>query len=355
MSFKRLIVAFAAFPLLAGTASAAIPVTTHVPVASPPACVSAAGPAQHLPARAPLAIREQRAALAYAASRIGCLGRGASGRTALLRAFTETRALHRLATGGGSWRSIGPNTTKPQVYNFDTGAGTSPVSGRVLALAYDGHLNGGTLFAGTAGGGIWSTSNGKSWTTHTDRMPSLAIDALTVDPTDPTGKTIYAGTGEQDAAGDAMLGAGIYKSTNGGLSWTVEGQHLFAGETVADIVLDPTSAGCVSPKTGCRVYAGESSTFGGFGGLAASTDGGKTWLFKTGTNISDQSVTALAIDSHGDIYASVSQPIPRAPTASNGIYVSSNHGKTWIRISKGLPGSPAGAGGLYYKMTLASP
>ena len=76
-----------------------------------------------------------------------------------------------------------------------------------------------TVYLGAAQGGIWKTTDGgNAWTELTDTQASLATGSILIDPTNTN--TIYAGTGEENFAGDSYYGAGILKSTDGGTTWT---------------------------------------------------------------------------------------------------------------------------------------
>jgi hypothetical protein len=76
-------------------------------------------------------------------------------------------------------------------------SGDAPPNGNVAgAIGPVVALDANTLFVGTPAGGIWKTTNGgTSWTPLTDKQASLSIASLSLDPTDPTGKTLIAGTG----------------------------------------------------------------------------------------------------------------------------------------------------------------
>lgn len=99
------------------------------------------------------------------------------------------------------WESIGPGN----------------ISGRVRAIAV--HPNDPrTVFIGAAAGGVWKTTDlGDTWTTTFDTLPGLAMGALAIDPINPD--IIYAGTGENTGNIDAYLGHGIFRSTDGGITW----------------------------------------------------------------------------------------------------------------------------------------
>src|SRR4029077_10724486 len=122
-------------------------------------------------------------------------------------------------------------------------------------------------------------------------------------PTDASGNTLYAGTGEPNASGDSEAGMGLYKSTDGGNTWT----HLsstvtalttagngtytgdaFAGRSISSIVVDPTNANHLYVSSARGVRGVSSVTGGGTSnpptarppfGLFESTDGGATFSF----------------------------------------------------------------------------
>src|ERR1051326_2942584 len=104
----------------------------------------------------------------------------------------------------GTWQPLGPGN----------------IGGRTLALAIRPD-DPNTMYAGSAGGGVWKTTDGgQSWNPLTDLLPSLAITKLAMDPQNPD--TLYAGTGEwytNSQRGDSIRGAGIFKTTDGGATW----------------------------------------------------------------------------------------------------------------------------------------
>lgn len=129
------------------------------------------------------------------------------------------------------------------------------------------------MYAAGVAGGVWKTTNGgQSWTALNDLLPNLAVCSMAFDPTDSN--VIYAGTGEGFFNSDMVRGAGIFKTTDAGATWA----YLQSTATsdfyyVNDIVL--------SPNNNQRVYAATRT------GVWLSVDGGANW---------SRSLNPLALD-----------------------------------------------------------
>ena len=148
-------------------------------------------------------------------------------------------------TDGAKWVERGP-------YNV---AGRS----RVLLIHPTNPLK---MWMGTAGGGIWSsTDGGVNWAPVSDQLPCLAISSMVFDPKDPN--TMYAGTGEGYYNIDAISGRGILKSQDGGLTW-----QLLTGSSALNnvnrISVSPTNSNVI--LAACQ-----------YGGIFRSADAGTTW------------------------------------------------------------------------------
>ncbi|MFL6352990.1 MAG: WD40/YVTN/BNR-like repeat-containing protein, partial [Bryobacteraceae bacterium] len=148
----------------------------------------------------------------------------------------RARALARVTQPLGQWTLVGPTSANdPEVLTFSGAPYTT--SGRITALALAPNCDQAhcTLYLAAAGGGIWKTnraldtSPSQSWNFISGSFATNAIGTLVIDATDPTGNTLYAGTGESHASADSEAGFGIYKTTNGGDTWT----HLAAHTDVA--------------------------------------------------------------------------------------------------------------------------
>ena len=193
-----------------------------------------------------------KAAISHSLGKGGALG---IGRRALAAAG--------LSATVPTWQSIGPSSIpNGQTY----GKNLIAVSGRVAAIAVD-PFDPKHLLVGAAGGGIWeSTDTGATWTPRTDAMPSLATGAIAFDPKTPG--LVYAGSGEGNTE-YAVLGAGLYTSTDGGTTWSVLASKPFVGLGFHDLVVDPSDPAIL--------YAATIDLNGQRGGFYKSTNGGKNW------------------------------------------------------------------------------
>ena len=157
--------------------------------------------------------------------------------------------------------------------------GSATMSGRVAAVnAVDekGRL---TVYIGAASGGVWKSVNGgTTFKPIFDKQSVQSIGAIAIDPSNP--KTIWVGTGESWMRNSVSVGDGIYKSTDGGDNWTHMG--LKDTEHIAKIIVDP--------KNGNNVYAcapGHLWNDNAERGLYKTSDGGKTWTqILKGSNLS---------------------------------------------------------------------
>src|SRR5438067_11989767 len=211
-------------------------------------------------------------------------------------AANAARAISSLAPAiATTWMALGPNGVPADalVSSESTGATAGTVfSGRATAIAVSPTCSSSscTVFIGAAGGGVWKTTNAlassPSWTSVSTGIPSNAIGSLAFDPTDTTGNTVYVGTGEPNGSSDSEAGVGLYKSTNGGSSWSlVAGSAAVAtGRPVGAIAIDPANASHIFIGTDVARHGSSSSNGGRFTppgattvGLYVRTNGGSTF------------------------------------------------------------------------------
>ncbi len=222
--------------------------------------------------------------------------------------------------------------------------GPAVSGGRVSAVAgVPG--NNETYYVGSADGGVFRTTNGGiTWTAEFQHQHELSIGALAVDP--HNAEVVWAGTGESSVRNDVSFGNGVYKSTDGGAHWKHLG--LDAAMQIARIVIDPHDPNTVFVAALGSPWKDDSTR-----GVYRTTDGGATWQ-KVLYISPDVGAGDLAIDpvNPNVLYASTYR-FRRTPwSLSDGgpddaIYKSVDGGTTWTRlVGHGLPTTPVGRIGL---------
>jgi hypothetical protein len=202
-----------------------------------------------------------------------------------------------------------------------TALGPTALAGRALSIAWH-PTNTNILYVGSASGGLWKSTNaGSSWIPVTDNLPTLAVGAVALDP--QNANTVYIGTGEGALNVDAVYGAGIFKSTDGGTSWNTTGMswQLFLGRAINKIVVHPTNSQIL--------WAATNAANGG--GVYKSTDGGASWTLHLSGDAKDLTIRS---DSTNILYAALGYPFG---DAGNGIYRSTDGGLTWNPVMNGMP------------------
>lgn len=241
-------------------------------------------------------------------------------------AYQTLSRQHQWALDGRAWHLIGPQTGNVPTQVTYTGSATT-ASGRVTAIAIGSPCDQNLcrVWVGAAGGGVWEADNGLAtkpgWHSSSDGLASNAIGSIVIDPNDPTGRTLYVGTGEQNGSSDSEAGVGLYRSTNYGQSWTlVQGSVAVAKDrAISAVAIDPTNPLHIYIGTDVARHGASSVNGGRFTppgapqvGLYESTDGGKTFALAfskpsdsvdpTSPNGSDffrGGVTKIAFDSTG--------------------------------------------------------
>src|SRR5437763_7122825 len=163
------------------------------------------------------------------------------------------------APPSAKWKLVGPSGVPASalVASESTGASQGTIfSGRATAIAVAPNCSAAscTVFIAAAGGGVWKTTNAlaatPSWNPVSAGIPSNSVGSMVFDPNDATGNTLYVGTGEPNGSSDSEAGVGLYKSINGGSSWT-----LVAGSTAANAPCADGSGNTCSVATGRSIGA----------------------------------------------------------------------------------------------------
>jgi photosystem II stability/assembly factor-like uncharacterized protein len=223
-----------------------------------------------------------------------------------------------------AWRNVGP-----------------AVAGGRLAAMTGSDRDPSLLYIGAAGGGVWKSTNGSTtWKPVFDKEGTGSIGAIALDPQDQN--DVWVGTGESNPRNDVSYGNGVYRSTDGGRTWTRLG--LAGTYAISKISLDPRNR-----DVAVVAALGDPFRDSDERGIYRTLDGGKTWTKTLG----------LAPDSGAaDLDRSAKDPnvlfaamwqfrrsswhLTSGGTA-DGLFKSVDGGLTWKRITGG--GFPAGLTG----------
>lgn len=272
----------------------------------------------------------------------------------------------------GTFVTVGPRDALYPLTPFRNSGSYVPADymagGRTVALAISPECSNGKcrLWVAPAGGGIWRTDhalNGQpSWRYLSGPFGINAVGSIALDPNDPSGNTLWVGTGEANACGSGCIaGVGLYKSTDGGDTWAGPyGVSAFNARGVGAIVVKPGDSNTIYAAS-TRAGRGMSSVATGGvvtvipgapkWGLYKSTDGGSTWTFihngaatvagctgdateaVNGTPCSPRGVRSLALDPSdtNTVYAG---------SYARGVWRSNDGGTTWEQIKTPLVNTP---------------
>jgi len=237
-------------------------------------------------------------------------------RSCVLEAL-ESRRLLSVALNRATWTAVGPAPI-----NAGQTPGSLSVSGRICAIAIS-PANPSQLYAATGGGGVWkSNDGGTSWSALTDSQSTLFTGAIAIAPSNPS--VIYAGTGNPTVATYSYTGHGLLKSSDGGATWSLVGTSTFDRRAISQVVVSPTDANTVYASVSQPGANGAAGTTGVF----KSTDGGATWSNTTASISTSESFTDVVIDPTNaqTLYCAVGTYVG-AP--ANGVYKTINGGASW--------------------------
>jgi len=225
------------------------------------------------------------------------------------------------------FRSIGPAVTGGRIHDVE-------------ALPDDPSM----IYLATASGGLWKSVNkGTTWTPIFDDQPTSTFGDVAIAPADPL--VIWAGTGEQNNRQSTSWGNGVYRSSDGGLTWT----HLGLEETrhIGRVLVHPNDPDIAYVAALGNLWAPSQER-----GVYKTSDGGATWsqvLFvDTLTGVVD-----LVMDPSDSniLYAAAYQRLRRTwgfngGGPGSGIYKTTDAGRSWRKLENGVPEGEVGRIGL---------
>ncbi|MCC6318777.1 MAG: glycosyl hydrolase [Gemmatimonadaceae bacterium] len=219
-----------------------------------------------------------------------------------------------------SWRNVGP--WRGGRANAITGIPSMPL----------------TYFVGYTGGGVWRTDNaGQSWRNISDGFfKTSTIGAIAIAPSDPN--VIYVGSGEHAIRGQSSsYGDGVYKSTDQGRTWTNIG--LRSTKQISAVRIHPQNPDIVWVAAQGDRWKGTPDR-----GVYRTMDGGKTWTLLLKGENATSGANDLTMDPTNPriLYAAMwdHQRVPwnvRSGGPGSGIWKTTDGGDTWTRLSSGLP------------------
>lgn len=226
------------------------------------------------------------------------------------------RSSARRVLPASNWQPVGPFT------HTNTGSWSSG-QGRVNIIHVD-PSNSNTIYLGAPAGGIWkSIDNGVTWAPLTDELPQIGVSGIAVDYSNSN--VIYIATGDKDA-GDSYS-VGVYKSTDGGLTWNATGVMGGSNPSRAgDIIIHPTNNQILWCATNNGIYK--------------TTNAGNTWIQVQSGNFSQ-----------GNIRLKPGDPSTVYAVSYDRFYRSTNTGLSFTEVLTGLP---ANSGRLVMDVTPAN-
>ncbi len=224
------------------------------------------------------------------------------------------------------WSPFGPNVLPNNLTGYmENGIG------RINCIAFH-PTNPNTYFVGVAQGGVWkTTNNGVTWTPLTDNLPITRISDISIDPTNPN--TMYISVCDFEYIGFGLFlngskrqthyGLGVYKTTDGGITWVATGltYQLTNGDAslIRRVLINPTNS---NNLVAC-----------GVSGLYASTNGGTTWVKKLDSLCWDLQPDPV---NPNTLYLATGWVL-NSNEGTAGVYKSTDFGNTWTMLNTGIP------------------
>ena len=224
--------------------------------------------------------------------------------------------------------------------------GPTRPGGRVVALAVS-ETDPFLFFVAAGPGGVWKTANnGNSFEPVFDHEAVASIGDVAVARTDPD--VIWVGTGEANLRNSTLYGNGVYRSLDGGETWSHRG--LEESHHIGRVLIHPTDADIVYVAAQGHLYSENPER-----GVFKTTDGGETWIKSLDVVVEGRNIGATEVvmdPTDPDTLYAVAYDRQRYPWTfrvagpGSGIYKTTNGGATWHKLGGGLPGGMLGKIGI---------
>ena len=240
----------------------------------------------------------------------------------------HAQALDTTATAAMKWRNVGPANFMGRLSDVVGIPGPSK-----------------TLFVAASAGGVWkTTNNGQTWRPVFDDKRVASMGTMAIAPSDT--QQVWLGTGEPHSRNSIEPGAGIFKSTDGGITWKPMG--LEKTQMIGRIAVDPRN-----PNTVWVAALGAAWGSNPERGLYKTTDGGATWQLNKFINEKTGFVDVAIDPRNSDVVFAAAYERVRTPYSlksggpGSGLFKTTDGGKTWTEITgNGFPTGPKGRIGL---------
>jgi photosystem II stability/assembly factor-like uncharacterized protein len=260
------------------------------------------------------------------------------------------------AVAGAAVASPSPAQVSPRLFAGMHWRMIGPFRGGRTVAAVGVPSRPGVFYIGVNNGGVWRTNDyGRVWTPIFDQQATGSVGAIGVSESNPD--VIYVGSGEGLQRPDLSTGDGIFRSTDGGRTWTLLG--LPDAQQVPQIIVDPRNPDRVFAAVLGHPYGPNAER-----GIFRSTDGGRTWQ-KVLYRDENTGGMDLAFDPQNPqtVFA-VLWSARQAPweiggsftlSRNNGLYKSTDGGTTWRQITSGLPSAADGLGRIGIEVARSDP
>jgi Bacterial Ig-like domain (group 3) len=294
-------------------------------------------------------VQQRRAS--QAADRLSDRAKTSAGRQVLASTLGDSASAGDGNDVVSGWQPVGPNsgTVVPEATYTGNGA---VVAGRTTSLATTGACTVAscTVYAGTAGGGLWKTTNAlagtPTWKAVGTNIPSNAIGSITI----AADGSIWVGTGEPNGSSDSEAGLGLFRSTDGGATFTKVSTNVASGDftlnrSVGAVAIDPNNPQHILVGTAVARHGSSSVNGGRFTppnapkvGLYETINGGTSWTLalSEASDVVNPSSPTGADFFRGGISKILFDPthagVAYASMFDYGLYRATAAGGAWTRI-----------------------